>query len=157
MASYLGLEKNISYYTIPAAVVLALLPRVYSGLTGPGKKVFDGNNPRLFTQALEKSDLDKRLKGRLQRAEAATANAFETLGFYAAAVTAGNAGGVSAETLNNLSLGYLVSRIFYTWIYIWGQENRKWILVRTNVWGVSMGLTMAMFVLAGMRGDAGGI
>ncbi|KAI0900286.1 hypothetical protein F4806DRAFT_150453 [Annulohypoxylon nitens] len=155
MASYLGLEKNISYYTIPAAIVLALLPRMYSGLTGPGKKVFDGNNPRLFTQALEKSDLDKRLKGRLQRAEAATANAFETLGFYAAAVTAGNAGGVSADTLNNLTLGYLASRLFYSWIYIWGQENRRWILARTNVWGISMALCSAMFVLAGIKGNEG--
>ncbi|KAI0884521.1 uncharacterized protein GGS22DRAFT_143703 [Annulohypoxylon maeteangense] len=153
MASYLGLEKNISYHTIPAAVVLALLPRVYSGLTGPGKKVFDGNNPRLFPQALEKSDLDKKLKGRLQRAEAASSNGFETLGFYAAAVTAGNAGGVSAATLNNLTLGYLASRVFYTWIYIWGQENRKWIVARPNVWGVGMALSITMFVLAGMKGN----
>ncbi|KAI1449334.1 hypothetical protein F5Y02DRAFT_206336 [Annulohypoxylon stygium] len=150
MASYLGLEKNI-----PAAIMLALLPRMYSGLTGPGRKVFDGNNPRLFTQALEKSDLDKRLKGRLQRAESATANAFETLGFYAAAVTAGNAGGVSADTMNNLALGYMASRIFYTWIYIWGQENRRWIWARTNVWGVGMALCSAMFVLAGIKGNEG--
>ncbi|KAI1451495.1 hypothetical protein F4805DRAFT_95550 [Annulohypoxylon moriforme] len=154
MASYLGLENNISYYTIPAAVVLALLPRVYSGLTGPGKKVFDGNNPRLFTQAIEKSDLDKKLKGRLQRAEAASANGFETLGFYAAAVTAGNTAGLSAETLNNLTLGYLASRVFYTWIYIWGQDNRKWILARPNVWGVGIGLILTLFIMAGNKGNA---
>ncbi|KAI0837276.1 hypothetical protein F5Y06DRAFT_85874 [Hypoxylon sp. FL0890] len=149
MASYLGLEKNISYYTIPGALVLALLPRFYSGIAGPGKKFFDPNNPRLFTQSLEKAEIDKRLKGRLQRAEAAGANAFETLGLYAAAVTAGNTAGLPAETLNTLTLGYLVSRVLYTWIYIWGQENRKMIPLRTGVWGVGMGICMAMFVLAG--------
>ncbi|KAI1097575.1 hypothetical protein F4804DRAFT_160223 [Jackrogersella minutella] len=152
MASYIGLEKNISYFTIPAAVVLALLPRVYSGLTGPGKKFFDGNNPRVFTQALEKADMDKKLRGRLQRAEAAGANGFETLGFYAAAVTAGNAGGLSAEALNNLTLTYLASRVLYNWVYIWGQENRKLIPLRTHVWSVGMVASMAMFVLAGLRG-----
>ncbi|KAI1411644.1 hypothetical protein F5Y13DRAFT_164729 [Hypoxylon sp. FL1857] len=153
MASYLGLEKNISYYTVPAALFLALLPRVYSGLTGPGKKFFDKNNPRVFSQRLEKADLDKKLKDRLQRAEAAGANAFETLGLYAAAVTAGNAAGLPADTLNTLSLGYLASRVLYTWVYIWGQENRKLIPLRTIVWGVAMGLSMAMFVQAGLRGN----
>ncbi|KAI1135319.1 hypothetical protein F5Y05DRAFT_395241 [Hypoxylon sp. FL0543] len=149
MASYLGLEKNISYYTIPGALVLALLPRVYSGIAGPGKKFFDPNNPRLFTQSLERADIDKKLKGRLQRAESAGANAFETLGLYAAAVTAGNAAGLSAGTLNALTLGYLASRVFYTWVYIWGQENRKLLPLRTGVWGVGMSICMALFVLAG--------
>ncbi|KAI1479409.1 hypothetical protein K445DRAFT_322974 [Daldinia sp. EC12] len=152
MASYLGLDKNISYFTIPTAVILALLPRVYSGLTGPGKKYFDPNNPRSFTSKLESAELDKKLKGRLQRAEAAGANAFETLGVYAAAVTAGNAAGLPAETLNNLTLGYLASRVLYTWIYIWGQENRRIIPLRTIVWGVAMSCCMALFSIAGVRG-----
>ncbi|KAI0142580.1 hypothetical protein F4776DRAFT_513564 [Hypoxylon sp. NC0597] len=153
MASYLGLEKNISYYTIPTALFLALLPRVYSGIAGPGKKFFDPNNPRFFAQSLEKADIDKRLRDRLQRAESAGANAFETLGVYAAAVTAGNAAGLPADTLNTLSLGYLATRVLYTWIYIWGQENRKLIPLRTIVWGINMALTMATFVLAGHRGN----
>ncbi|KAI1397290.1 hypothetical protein F4819DRAFT_490685 [Hypoxylon fuscum] len=148
MASYIGLEKNISYLTIPAALFLALLPRVYSGLTGPGSKIFDPNNPRTFAARLDSAEIDKKLRLRLQRAEAAGANAFETLGLYAAAVTAGNAAGVSAETMNVSSLGYLASRVFYTWIYIWGQENRKILPLRTVVWGFAMGFSMIMFVKA---------
>ncbi|KAI0381665.1 hypothetical protein F5Y04DRAFT_65473 [Hypomontagnella monticulosa] len=148
MASFLGLEQNISYYTIPAALMLALLPRTYSGLTGPGKKFFDGNNPRFFTARLESADIDKKLRGRLQRAEAAGANAFETLGLYAAAVTAGNAGGLSASTMNGLSIGYLATRVLYTWIYIWGQENRKMAPLRTIVWGINMIICMTMFSMA---------
>ncbi|KAI1471869.1 uncharacterized protein F4812DRAFT_455971 [Daldinia caldariorum] len=142
MASYLGLDKNISYFTIPAAFVLAMLPRVYSGLTGPGKKFFDNSNPRSFTSKLE---------GRLQRAESAGANAFENLGVYAAAVTAGNTAGPPVGTLNNLTLAYLSGRILYTWIYIWGQENRKMIPLRSIVWGVCMSCCIALFSLAGVR------
>ncbi|KAI8959473.1 hypothetical protein F5Y11DRAFT_332948 [Daldinia sp. FL1419] len=152
MASYIGLEKNISYFTIPAAVILALLPRAYSGITGPGKKFFDPNNPRTFTAKLESAEIDKRLKGRLVRAESAGANAFENLGVYAAAVTAGNAAGLSAKTLNALALGYLAARVLYTWIYIWGQENRRITPLRTVVWSVAMGCCMALFSLAGARG-----
>ncbi|KAI1759113.1 hypothetical protein GGR53DRAFT_177056 [Hypoxylon sp. FL1150] len=148
MASYLGLEKNVSYWTIPAALFLALLPRVYSGLTGPGSKFFDRSNPRTFAARLDSAELDKKLRLRLQRAEAVVANAFETLGLYAAAVTAGNAAGVPAETMNTLSLGYLASRMVYTWVYIWGQENRRITPLRTIVWGVGMGFSMAMFIAA---------
>ncbi|KAI1381118.1 hypothetical protein F4677DRAFT_402175 [Hypoxylon crocopeplum] len=151
MASYLGIEKNISYLTIPAALMLGLLPRVYSGLTGPGSKFFDPNSPRTFAARLDNAEIDKKLRGRLQRAEAAVANAFETLGLYAAAVTAGNAAGVPADTMNNLTLGYLASRLLYTWIYIWGQENRKIRPLRTHVWGIGMILLMTMFVKAGSR------
>ncbi|KAI4868145.1 hypothetical protein F4820DRAFT_150761 [Hypoxylon rubiginosum] len=148
MASYLGLEKNISYWTIPAALVLALLPRVYSGLTGPGTKIFDPNNPRTFAARLDSAEIDKKLRLRLQRAEAVVANAFETLGLYAAAVTAGNAAGVQARIMNTLTLSYIASRVLYTWIYIWGQENRKIAPLRTIVWGVGMCFSMAMFIAA---------
>ncbi|KAI1770497.1 hypothetical protein F4818DRAFT_257445 [Hypoxylon cercidicola] len=148
MASHLGLEKNISYWTIPAALFLALLPRVYSGLTGPGTKFFDPSNPRTFAARLDGAEIDKKLRLRLQRAEAVVANAFETLGLYAAAVTAGNAAGVQAGTMNTLSLGYLASRVLYTWVYIWGQESRKISPLRTVIWGVGMGFSMAMFIAA---------
>ncbi|KAI1084057.1 hypothetical protein F5B20DRAFT_363931 [Whalleya microplaca] len=151
MASILGLQTNISYLTIPGALFLALLPRVYSGFTGPGKQYLDKNNPRTFYETLGKADLDKKTKNRLQRAESAVANAFETLGLYAAAVTAGNAAGLSTEIMNSLSIGYLTLRVFYTWIYIWGQENRKFAPLRTLVWGAHMALVMSMFVMAGWK------
>lgn len=88
------------------------------------------------------------LRLRLQRAEAVVANAFETLGLYAAAVTAGNAAGVQARIMNTLTLSYIASRVLYTWIYIWGQENRKIAPLRTIVWGVGMCFSMAMFIAA---------
>ncbi|KAI0161188.1 hypothetical protein GGR52DRAFT_164647 [Hypoxylon sp. FL1284] len=148
MASYLGLERNISYWTIPAALILALSPRVYWSRTSPGRKFFDPSNPRTFTARLDSADIDKKLRLQLQRSEAAVANAFETLGLYAAAVTAGNAAGLPAGTMNTLSLGYLASRVLYTWIYIWGQESRKMVPLRTVVWLVGMSFTMTLFIAA---------
>nr|GFD58146.1 hypothetical protein [Tanacetum cinerariifolium] len=59
------------------------------------------------------------LRGRLLRAEACSANGFEALPLYAAAVTAGNAAGLSALTMNMLSIGWLLSRAIYTYVYIW--------------------------------------
>jgi hypothetical protein len=43
---------------IPPALVIALLPRFYSGLSGPGAKLFDRKNPRSFNDTLKTADLD---------------------------------------------------------------------------------------------------
>jgi len=155
MASLLGFDKNISYFTIPPALILALGARFYSGLSGPGKKHFDRHNPRDFTETLKKSDLDKELRGRLLRAEACSANGFEALPLFAAAVTAGNSAGVSALTMNVLSIGWLASRVLYTYVYIWYQETEKLALgqapLRFNVWAAGAMICMSLFVLAGLK------
>ncbi|KAH6653201.1 hypothetical protein BKA67DRAFT_568847 [Truncatella angustata] len=151
MASFFS-ENNISYYTLPFALVLALLPRVYSGLAGPGKRYFDPQNPRKFVETLAKAEaLDKQLRLRLQRAESCSANAFEGLPLYAAAVTAGNAAGLSPQALNFLSLGYIASRILYSWVYIFGQDNPKLAAWRTRVWTAGVGCVMTLFIKAGLN------
>lgn len=43
------------------ALALALGPRFYSGLAGPGKKLFDRQNPREFSETLKKADLDEKV------------------------------------------------------------------------------------------------
>lgn len=43
---------------IPPALVISLLPRFYSGLSGPGAKLFDRKNPRSFNDTLKTADLD---------------------------------------------------------------------------------------------------
>ncbi|KAI0480953.1 hypothetical protein GGR56DRAFT_672008 [Xylariaceae sp. FL0804] len=143
MASYFDFGQNISYFT-------ALLPRFYN-LAGPGKKYFDPQNPRTFSGRLEHVELEKTAKLRAQRAEACSANAFEGLPLYAAGLVAGNAAGVPAATMNMLSVGYLAVRVVYSWVYIWGQENRKVAPMRTLSWLTGTGLIMTMFVKAGLR------
>ncbi|KAI1494520.1 hypothetical protein F5X96DRAFT_567017 [Biscogniauxia mediterranea] len=151
MASFLNFNQNISYFTIPVAFFLAMAPRGYSGFAGPGKKYFDPANPRTFAARLENADIDKDVKARILRAEACSANAFEALPLYAAAVVAGNVAGLPRDTLNALAAGYIASRAAYTWVYIWGQNNRKLADARTLVWGVGVGLVMTLFVKAGLR------
>ncbi|KAI1506225.1 hypothetical protein F5X99DRAFT_404272 [Biscogniauxia marginata] len=151
MASFLNLNQNISYFTIPVALFLALAPRGYSGFAGVGKKYFDPSNPRTFAARLGNADIDKQVKARILRAESASANAFENLPLYAAAVVAGNTAGLPKQTLNALSAGYIASRLVYTWVYIWGQNNRKLAGARTLVWGVGVGFIMTLFVKAGFR------
>ncbi|KAI0596074.1 hypothetical protein F4775DRAFT_566399 [Biscogniauxia sp. FL1348] len=151
MASFLNFNQNISYFTIPAALLLALAPRGYSGFSGAGKKYFDPSNPRTFAARLENAEIDKEVKARILRAEACSANAFEGLPLFAAAVVAGNAAGLPKETLNALTAGYVASRLAYTWVYIWGQNNRKLAEARTLVWGVGITCVMTLFVKAGLR------
>ncbi|KAH9893684.1 hypothetical protein F4778DRAFT_748166 [Xylariomycetidae sp. FL2044] len=152
MASFLGLPQNVSYLTIPAVFVVTMYPR-FLNLSSPGRKFFDGRNPRTFPDRLEKSDLDKRTQQRLLRCEACTANGFEGLPLFAAAVTAGNAAGLSAAFMNTVAVGYLVSRVAFTYIYVWAQEDaasgvEKY---RTLVWLVGVGLLMSAFVKAGLN------
>jgi uncharacterized MAPEG superfamily protein len=55
---------------------------------------------------------------RLIRCEAAHANNLESLEFFATAVLAGNFAGLPVQTLNALSVGYILSRIVYNFVYI---------------------------------------
>jgi hypothetical protein len=79
MASFLDLSRNVSYFTvsyqyaelfftqltlvqIPSALVLPLLARYYSGLSGPGAKLFNRNDPRGFVDTLKKAELDEEVR-----------------------------------------------------------------------------------------------
>lgn len=71
------MDMNISYFTvrndhsmtvirqslrrtqIPLALVLPLTARFYSGLSGPGAKLFDRNDPRGFVDKLKQTDMDE--------------------------------------------------------------------------------------------------
>lgn len=47
------------FVQIPPALILALGARFFSGLSGPGMKLFDRNDPRSFVDTLKKADLDE--------------------------------------------------------------------------------------------------
>ncbi|KAI1341876.1 hypothetical protein F5Y15DRAFT_413801 [Xylariaceae sp. FL0016] len=164
--SRLRLGTSVTDHVHPAALAMAsipsstnphpqppqaLAPRFYSGIAGPGKKHFDRSNPRNFSARLNSADIDKELRQRLLRAESCVANAFEGLPLFAAGVVAANAAGLPTSTVNALSLGYVASRVAYTWVYIWGQNNRRLSGARTLVWMAGMGMIMTMFVKAGLK------
>ncbi|KAI0116402.1 hypothetical protein GGR51DRAFT_316125 [Nemania sp. FL0031] len=143
-------DKNISYFTIPVALFTALWPRNFSAFQGPGQKHFDPTNPRTFASRLEKSDLDKETVARILRAESASSNGFEVLPLFAAAIVAGNSSGLSNTALNSLSIGFILSRIAYNYVYIFLGGNRKFAGLRTPVWFVGVVSYMTLFIKAGL-------
>lgn len=142
---------NYSFYTIPAAWLLSILPHTYAIIlySISAHKRFDNCHPRSLISKLEGDQtIDKRTKERIIRAEGAQQNGFENLAFYAAAVTAGNAAGLAPQTMNMLSGVYLASRALYNLVYING-DTAALAGLRTTVYTGGVGLICAIFVMAG--------
>ncbi|KAG7290677.1 hypothetical protein NEMBOFW57_000680 [Staphylotrichum longicolle] len=149
MAALLDFNSaNWSYYTIPAAFLLCMVPHAYGiGLAG---KNYDLGNPRKTEEHCAKdTTLNKATLRRISRAKAAAANGFETIGLYAAAVVAANAARVPAGRLNKLTLAYVLSRVVYNYVYVALQDNARMASVRPFVWMAGIGIIMTLFVSAG--------
>ncbi|KAI7786531.1 hypothetical protein LA080_003260 [Diaporthe eres] len=154
MASFFDLTKpHLAYYSIskvPAAFMLVMVPHSYA-MFASGKN-FDVANPRSTVDTCNKdTTMEKRTAQRIQRAEAAMANGFETLGMYSAGIVAAVVAGVPAETLNYLSMAYLASRVGYNTVYIWLQDNRKLAPLRSVCWNASIGIIAALWIKAGNK------
>jgi uncharacterized MAPEG superfamily protein len=93
---------------------------------------FNPRHPRAFLSTLSTSPLPSVLKSRLSRAEAASLNGYENLGFYAAAVVAANISLIVVHAnesvnfsqevwfVNTQCLAYLATRCLFSWSYIEG-------------------------------------
>lgn len=79
------------------------------------------------------------------------ANGFETLGMYSAGIVAAAVTGVSAETLNYLSVAYLASRVGYNVVYVWLQDNRKLAPLRSVCFNVGIGIITTLWIKAGNK------
>ncbi|VBB86579.1 Putative protein of unknown function [Podospora comata] len=150
--SFLGLDlasTNYSYYSIPAAFLITMAPNVYAMVLA-GKN-YDLNQPRRTEEICAKdTSMPKPTLQKISRAKAATANGFETLSLYAASVVAANASGVvPVSKLNTLTLGYVVSRAAYNFVYVVAQDNKKLAGIRPLVWAAGVIIIMNMFVSAG--------
>ncbi|KAH7162683.1 hypothetical protein B0J13DRAFT_536701 [Dactylonectria estremocensis] len=152
MDSFLGLDllRNYSYFSVPAAFLLAALPHMYAVLSS--RAHYDNANPRGHHDSVARSETLNTVKQQcMLRAKAATANGFETLGFYASAVVAANVTGVEVGTLNTLTLGYVLSRFVYNFAYIWLQKNRRLAGVRSLSWVFGIVLAWTLWIKAGNR------
>ena len=78
------------------------------------------------------------------------ANGFDNIGLFAAAVVAGNVAGLSPRVLNGLSLGYIVSRVVYTWVYI-GNETKMLANARLVTFFSGMAMVFTLFIKAGNK------
>lgn len=66
-------------------------------------------------------------------------------------MVAANVAQVPTASLNNLTLGYLASRVVYNFVYIVLQRNRKFAPLRSLTWTTGVGLIVTLFVKAGNR------
>lgn len=143
-------KDNLSLYAIPAAWVVAIVPRFYAivAYKQSTKKDLDGKAPRDWPLQLANNQaLDAKAKGRIMRAESAQSNGLENIGLFAAAVVAGNVAGLPANTLNTLSFSYVASRIVYNYIYINNDDIP--VAARTATFFAGLGCVFTLFIKAG--------
>ncbi|KAH7370489.1 hypothetical protein BKA65DRAFT_522205 [Rhexocercosporidium sp. MPI-PUGE-AT-0058] len=140
MATLFDTTRQFSFYTVPAAWLIAFLPHPYAVSLS---KKFDNLSPRTYVGSLQKDRTDL-----IIRAEGAQTNGFENLGLFAPAVVAGNLAGISAQTLNTLSGGYIVSRILYNYIYI-NNTSQAAANLRSVVFVTGVGLIWTLFINSG--------
>ncbi len=99
-------------------------------------KRYDNNAPR---------DWLARQEGSTKRAYAAHLNCFEAFPFFASAVIIATLAKVPAATIDGLAVAFIVARIIYIWCYITDKAS-----LRSLVWIVGVGATVALFVMAGI-------
>ena len=83
----------------------------------------------------------------------ASTNGFETLGFFAAGVAAANYAGVDSQTLNTLSVGYVLARIAFIVAYV-GIRNRRLSWARSVLWNVASLASVLLWVKAGFAAQS---
>jgi len=153
MATLFDPTRNFSFYAVPAAWVVSLLPHIYatSLYDRSSSQKFDPRYPRGLTSKIASDQsLPQATKDRILRAEAAQQNGFENVGLFAAAVVAGNVAGVDNWWLNTLSGGYLASRVLYNVIYV-NNETKGAASARTGVFLSGIFMIFQLYTMAGNR------
>ena len=62
---------------------------------------------------------------------------------------------MDVQTLNAMAWGYVGMRVLYNVVYINLGEIRKTSVLRSAVWGVSMIISVSLFVVAGVNAKDG--
>ncbi|PMD64540.1 uncharacterized protein K444DRAFT_520701, partial [Hyaloscypha bicolor E] len=113
-------------------------------------KVFDNRSPRTYAQNLEKDQIiNKETKARILRAESAQSNGFENLALFATPVLAGNLAGLSAQTLNTLSIGYPLSRQAYNFFILTILLSEGMANLRSVVFLAGVGQIFTLSIMSG--------
>lgn len=148
MASSFLPTTPFALYTVPAAYLLALLPRFYTRFAYTTN--FNASQPRkMLTDVHSDQTLDSKTRGRIARAEAAHSNGLENLGFYGAGVVAASISGVDVKVVNGLCLGYLGARFVYNFVYVMGDVVPT--RVRSLCYLVGVACTWALYIVAGNK------
>ncbi len=120
-------------------LLAAIMPIVCAGLSkGKAMSVsrreggYDNRNPR---------DWIKTQEGFSKWADAAQANCWEALPFFAAAVIVSHMLGVVGWLPNALAVLFIVLRIVYVWLYVTARQRE-----RSLVWSVAFLVNIAIFL-----------
>lgn len=116
-------------------LVAGLLPIVSVSLAKAGVKGYDNRNPREWLS---------RLTGWQQRANAAQQNAWEAFALFSVAVILGTLGNAPSDRVDTLALVFVAARVVYLICYL-----ADYALLRSLVWLVGFGCTLAIFLAAG--------
>lgn len=124
-----------AHLCIAIAIGLPYLGTALAKAGGRGYGPRQNKNPRDFLATLE---------GFRKRAHFAQLNGFEvTPAFAAAVLVAQQVGSASQATIDQLAVGFVVSRVVYTVCYV-----ADWSLLRSLVWTAGMALIAALFVIS---------
>ncbi len=120
--------------------IAALLPILCAGLAKrhgfgvhPREGGYDNRSPR---------DWLARQTGFSAWANAAQANSWEALPFYAAAVIVNHMLGAAGPLTDALALAFIVLRVLYVYLYVTGRQ-----LARSSVWLLAWLVNVAIFFL----------
>ncbi|SGY48834.1 BQ5605_C001g00701 [Microbotryum silenes-dioicae] len=155
-------KVNISLYAIPLAYILALLPHVYMEIAmiltvGKWSNASPRGNVDAASARLPAHKLAQFKRGRRETlnnvirhldvhtassiaASAAHTNGLENLSLFVGAILSANWASVSTEKLNQIAVLYVVLRLIYNPVYIFG--NSKIVsLLRSTIWFGAQGMT----------------
>ena len=125
---------TIAFWTILAAIALPWLMAALkkSPLAVSGK--YSNRAPRAMQPKLE---------GLSQRAHWAEQNSFEILPAFVAAVLVAHLAGAEQMLIDQLAIGFIVSRVIYSICYL-----TDWATLRSLVWTVGLLFIVALFVIS---------
>jgi len=143
-----SLPANFDILSIPGFWVLALAPHAYAIHVASGGKPanWDNRGPRTtaFRVALEKK-LPPAILSKYQRCESASANAFENLPIFVAAIILGRMANLPADEMNRFAVKWLLGRAAHTIAYI-TISNKNLTPLRTMAYFYTVSLAMGLFV-----------
>ena len=125
---------TIAFWTILAAIALPWLMAALkkSPLAVSGK--YSNRAPRAMQPKLE---------GLSQRAHWAEQNSFEIFPAFVAAVLVAHLAGAEQMLIDQLAIGFIVSRVLYSICYL-----TDWATLRSLVWTVGLIFIVALFVIS---------
>ncbi|TDL22784.1 hypothetical protein BD410DRAFT_788108 [Rickenella mellea] len=139
----------LSLYSIPAVWLTSFVPMNLKFSLIARTIGYNNVQPRANTgRMVNNRAVPKDVAAQAERMEGAHLNGNEMLPIWIAAVLAGNQAGVAQETLNSVSVAFIVTRILYNYVYI-THTTQLASTLRTGLWSISLSLPMYLIVKAG--------